>query len=861
MKTVTSLAFIFLTVLVLSAQDKDQGPIPKISQQITDYFNYYPREKVFIVTDKTHYKPGETIWFRSFVAGSDNRLVTKESSELFVKIYDKKGLPVVQEVFRINYGCAPGDMQIPETLKESTYFLVAYTSMHNSPEEITCIPLKIDPVYSDQWVAETLAKDSLFISGQKNELFVVLRDISGDIQKNTQLRYQLLNGTEIIEKGKLKTDEKGSATIPLTIPAKTNGEPFVCVLSDTKDEWKHEVFLPSNLDPVIIHFYPEGGNFTSGIATKIGFTAFNNWGLPVNVEGSVLDQDREFVTSVKTFTKGLGLFSLMNDGKQQYKFEISGKTGQSQSFDLPAPLKDGLAFTVVKNDAGFISTNLVFGDKQKHPIAMTVTNGGNLYWAANMDIDGIGRIKIPTEDLPNGINLLSVFSQEGRLLAERIVFVDKNQQFNIEVKPEKSNLKPNENMLVKIRLTDENNQPVAGNLAISVTDKFRDEPAANQIYEYLLIGSELETPFSLISKAVKGKMGNSPLMDVFLIANQTKSFNWEKIRNFKPEDAQDFNTDKSGLTGVVTDKNGKHINKAKVSLVNNKNMQLYTSSTDADGRFSFPNLYTVNTKDFSVKATDQEGKRELNVVFNKNFETHILDFIANHALKYSLLSKDQVVGETYFKNNQELFQRAPKLFKANTIALDNQRKLLSTSTSILDVIKTLKPYRIMNNQIVFMGSENSLNYQGGALIVLDGQQMGTDISIIQNISPLEVDHINVSTNPMDIQRYTGLNSVGVIEIFLKSAKPLEDQPVRKEANFKYEDGYRIPNVFPTKPANQKRDTRTTLVWIPEQKVNESGQFEFPVTAGKVLSDFVIEVQGISENGRAGIGIAVFSVTK
>lgn len=859
MKTLTLLAFIFLAVLVLSAQD--QSPIPKISQQITDYFSYFPSEKVFIITDKTQYKPGETIWFRSFVTGANNQPAPKESSELYVKIYDKKRISVLQEIFRLNNGSAPGDLQIPENLQEGTYFLVAYTSSHYSPEEISCTPLKIDHVYSNQWVAETVAKDSIFISGQKNELFVVLRDISGDIQKNTQLRYQFLNGTEIIEKGKLKTDESGKTIIPLTIPAKTNGEPFVCVLSDVRDEWRHEIFLPSNLDPVIIRFFPEGGNAISGIATKIGFTAFNKWGLPVDVEGSVLDQDRKSVTLVKSFTSGLGLFSLISDGKQKYKLEISGKTGQGQSFDLPATKLDGLALSVVKNDAGFISANLIFADKQKHSIALTVTKGSSLYWAADMDIDGIGRIKIPTENLPHGINLLSVFSKEGLLLAERIVFADKNQQFNIEIQPEKSSLKPNESMRIKVRLTDENNQPVAGNLAISITDKFRDEAAKNQIDECLLIGSELETPFSLISGALNGKISNSALMDIFLIANQPKSFSWGKIRNFKPENALDFNSGNNGISGVVTDKNGKNINKAKVSLVNNKNMQLHTTTTNADGRFSFPNLNTVNTEDFSVKATDQEGKRELKVGFNKNFEAQISDFIAGYAQKYSLLSKDQVAEETYFRNNQDLYQKVPKQFKANTIALDNQRKMLSTSISILDVIKTLKPYKIMNNQIVFVGSENSINYQGGALIVLDGQQLGTDISIIQNISPLEVDHINVSTNPMDIHRYTGLNSVGVVEIFLKNAKPLEELTVKKETNIKYEDGYRIPNIFPTKPTNQKRDTRTTLVWIPEQKVNESGQFEFSVTAGKVLSDFVIEVQGISENGRAGCGKAGFSVIK
>ena len=199
------------------------------------------------------------------------------------------------------------------------------------------------------------------------------------------------------------------------------------------------------------------------------------------------------------------------------------------------------------------------------------------------------------------------------------------------------------------------------------------------------------------------------------------------------------------------------------------------------------------------------------------------------------------------------------MYKVNTVAIDNQRKMFASATSILDVIKTLKPFKVVNNQIVFIGSENSFNYQGGALIVLDGQQLGTDISALSSISPMEEDHINVSTNVMDIQKYTGLNSVGVIEIFQKKGANMAETPVQQGG--KYENGYRVPSPFPAPPSNLKRDVRTTLTWIANQPVDKSGQFEFSVTSGKVISDFEVVVQGISENGRIGVGKAGFSVGK
>ena len=141
---------------------------------------------------------------------------------------------------------------------------------------------------------------------------------------------------------------------------------------------------------------------------------------------------------------------------------------------------------------------------------------------------------------------------------------------------------------------------------------------------------------------------------------------------------------------------------------------------------------------------------------------------------------------------------------------------------------------------------------------MDGQQRGTDVAVLNAISPSEVDHINVSTNAMDIQKYTGFNSVGVIEIFQKNAK-FTEQIVMKENRNKYEGVYRIPNVFPTE--STKRKDLTTLLWIPDQKVDETGQFEFEITGGRVISDFVIEVQKITPDDRKGSGKATFSEVK
>jgi len=856
MKTLILLTF--LAICGFAADAQNESPISHISKQLSGYFSQFPVGKVFLTTDKEYYKPGETIWFRALATDGKMQLPATKSQDFILKLYNKDGKQVAFQLLKLSDGSTFGSLEIPDTLSRGQYFLVAYTLSQLNAEQVFCTKLNIDPAYNYQWIASAIARDSISTSGQKNELYIMLRNFSGVAEKNTALRYQIMNGTEIIEKGKLKTDDAGKAVVPFTLPAKSNGEPFICELTDNKNEGIKTIFLPSNLDPLTIIFYPEGGTIATGAPVKIGFTAFNKWGIPVDLEGSVVNQDGKQIAIVKTFTKGLGLFAVVNDGKQKMKLIISGKTGQNQTFELPDPNTTELAFSIAKTDADFISANLVFADKQKHAISLTATDENSLNWAADMDIDGQARIKIPTDQLHQGINLLSVFANDEKLLASRLIYTDKKQNLKVEIQPEKNSLKQGESMKIKIKLLDEKNEPVSGNVSVSIADRYRKSSTSTKIEEYLMAGPELETPFNLISAAFEGQKTNTALMDVFLIANRQKNFNWQKIMQFKPENATNESRRSKGISGIVTDKNGNKINKAKISMVNNRNMQLHTTTSNTDGLFSFPNLDPAHLEDFSAKATNPDGKRELNIDFNKNFEDRISDYITKSGKRSTLSFNEVCVDATYFRNNPDLFNKAPKIAKPSTAASDNQKKMLTTATSIMDVIKTIKPYKLMNNQIVFYGSENSLNYQGGALIVLDGQQMGTDASIISNISPLDVDRINVSTNPMDIQRYTGLNSVGIVEIFLKRGPKL---PASDNEKALTGSNYKDLNVFQGEPTNARRDFRTTLQWIPELIIDETGEAEISVTASKVLSDFVIEVQGISTNGRIGSGIKEFSVIK
>jgi hypothetical protein len=148
---------------------------------------------------------------------------------------------------------------------------------------------------------------------------------------------------------------------------------------------------------------------------------------------------------------------------------------------------------------------------------------------------------------------------------------------------------------------------------------------------------------------------------------------------------------------------------------------------------------------------------------------------------------------------------------------------------ILDIIMQIKPYQIADGKIMFSNSGvSSIYYQEGALIIVDGIKRGTDVTILNNIPITDVARINVSTNPSDIHRYTGLNSNGIIEITTKN----NDNAVKMN-----EAG--------------KSNKTSTIFWKPDIESDASGNACTTFVNRTRASGIIISIAGVTANGVYG----------
>jgi len=137
------------------------------------------------------------------------------------------------------------------------------------------------------------------------------------------------------------------------------------------------------------------------------------------------------------------------------------------------------------------------------------------------------------------------------------------------------------------------------------------------------------------------------------------------------------------------------------------------------------------------------------------------------------------------------------------------KKMLDAGSTVREALYSIRPYEIIDNKIVYGGIRPSVTYIGGAFITIDGAPMGEDISVLDVINPIDVETIRVDTSPGAATRYTTTNSVGLIEIKLKTGK-VDDKDASVE---KAPDNFESPIYERRSPDMKiKQDFRKTLYW-------------------------------------------------
>jgi hypothetical protein len=268
------------------------------------------------------------------------------------------------------------------------------------------------------------------------------------------------------------------------------------------------------------------------------------------------------------------------------------------------------------------------------------------------------------------------------------------------------------------------------------------------------------------------------------------------------------------------------LNTLKLQDRQNEKVQLDINVTDDQGKPIMANL--------SVSASNLPGDQYS--LMNENIVDYTIrksnppaDNLDQDFRKYYthyLLQVTQTPGKQFIfqeKNNVK------KLHKKDESANQKKQEGYSNDRNIFDILMSIKPYHIENGKITFgISTMNSLNNQDGALIIVDGIKRGTDATILNNIPVPDIARITASTNVMDIQRYSAMNNVGIIEITMKKN-----------------------SEFGKKTESESIAKSNTLFWGPEIMTDKSGNASISFLNNRQSDEILITVVGMAGNGLSG----------
>ena len=277
------------------------------------------------------------------------------------------------------------------------------------------------------------------------------------------------------------------------------------------------------------------------------------------------------------------------------------------------------------------------------------------------------------------------------------------------------------------------------------------------------------------------------------------------------------------------------------------------TTTDNYGWFEAPIIAPdFNENSYSITAISNDGNKKNEVLLADRFSENLKLFATTDPTFINPVYN--YLWDTIKQNKlDEMFlNQAFKEIKNRKRGKDDEKfkemkksHLLSPNKTLLDIISEIKPYKIVNNKIIFSGYLNSIMAQTGARFVVDGILGSDDISSANNINVSDIEDINIITDPNEILRYTPFAN-GIIEITTKKGGiTVQKNPIFDKLS---KNGYKITRKFSAPDYSNEevvgKDYRTTLLWEPAVKVNNEGEAEVLFYNSDIKGSFSGNIEGL-----------------
>ena len=295
----------------------------------------------------------------------------------------------------------------------------------------------------------------------------------------------------------------------------------------------------------------------------------------------------------------MGLFALVPEQGKSYKASITFADGAKSIVELPRAKTAAINLAVSNNDVNVLNIKIscndaYFAKNQAKTFYIVGQSGGTIYFAAQTVLQSpVYNATILKTKFPTGICQLTLFSSYGEPLSERIVFVDRHDELNLNINSDRKIYRPRQK--VRLAVNAKNALlPAEGNFSVAVIDENKvpvNENLEITILSHLLLTSDLrgyvEQPNYYFNHKDETTSAN---LDILMLTQGYRRFSYKNILADKyppiyllPEQGLNMSGTLRTLTGLPVFKGNLHL------TIPDRNI-IADAVTNADGQFSFNNL-------------------------------------------------------------------------------------------------------------------------------------------------------------------------------------------------------------------------------------------------------------------------------
>jgi hypothetical protein len=637
-----------------------------------------------------------------------------------------------------------------------------------------------------------------------------------------------------------------------------------------------ELIKPSTARQPDAQFFPEGGSLVAGIRSKVGFRVTDESGTGIEFKGAVINPANDTVAIFEPLRLGIGSFSFTPQPDVSYRAVLQLPNGKTYNYTMPSAHSQGYILEVIDNKNETLVG--IRSNVTEAASALLFIHTRQMIQLARVIIlkDGEATVKINKKDLPDGTTHITLFDASGIPVCERLIFKKPVQRSTLDVKADQTtyDLRRKGNLELEV-----SSMSATTNLSVAIY-KLDSLPSAthDDITTYFWLTSDLsgaiESPEYYLSDTdslVEAATDN------LMLTHGWRRFSWDKMLHQKP------------VISYMPEIRG-HVMSAEILDGNNKPSSGISSFLTAPGKIV--RVYGSRSNELGkafYETIDFYGPNKIYVQTNLRRDTAYSIRVANPfseqfsnrkipPLMLGAKAEDAIVERSVAMQVQNIYPNE-KFNKVSNPVLDSTAFFgKADETYYLDdftrfpvmeeVMREYVPGVLVRKRrdgfhFVLLDKVNSGVLRDDPVILLDGFPIW-DADDIMKFDPLKVRKLEVVNRLyyLGSMFFPGIVSYSTYQGDLAGLELNRHVVSLDYEGLQYGREYYSP-VYEDKTSRSTRlpDQRSLIYWNGDVKL-KSGQKQFlPFYTSDIKGKFVVEVQGLSEDGQPVSATTSFDVRR